>query len=132
MRFDFDNYDRGERAASALEIESAESALDMKFGKELKAYLLQFGHLACGYVCFTGIGSDLPVYRNIVMKTLELQKRYAWLTGYAAMLDLGGSKWAVCNGRDKVYIADLIAGNFEPAFWHRGLLSYMNAQLKAA
>lgn len=66
----FDDRELG-TGASAAEIETAERALGVSLAGGYRAFLMEFGWGAVGYMEFYGLGKGVPAYLDLVNVTLS-------------------------------------------------------------
>lgn len=68
--------------------------------RELERYLAGYGWLGYKSVVFLGADGDVSDMREA---TLLLRKSFPMANGYAALEELDGNAWALCDGHGRVF-----------------------------
>lgn len=84
-------------------LEKAEKEVDVKFGEELKEYLLKYGYLIYDGVELYGINSRQGLNSDMIKQTLYLHKYYPETVPYVALEDRGEAHYFLLSSEDKVY-----------------------------
>ena len=84
-------------------LKQAESALGVKFGDELKTYLLQYGYLGYSFVEFYGMNSRQKLESDLVKQSLYLHKYFPKTQSYVVIENQGEGDYYLVDSQDTVY-----------------------------
>lgn len=87
-------------------LNSIEMELNLKFGPELREYILTYGYLAFQSVEFYGINSIQGLDSDMVKQTIYLHKYFEKTNEYVALGNLGEGKYALVSQDDLVFEYD--------------------------
>ena len=80
-----------------------EQELGVPFGEQLRAYLLEYGHIDCGYIELLGIDADLEMHSGMVNHTKRMHQIDISTEDYIAIENEEGGNYIVVDKNDKVY-----------------------------
>lgn len=84
-------------------LEQAEKEVGIKFGDELKEYLLKYGYLAFEFVELYGMNSRQGLESDMVRQTLYLHKYFPATLPFVALENQGDGDYYLINSDDDVY-----------------------------
>ena len=85
-------------------ISDIEKVLEIKFGEQLKNYLLEYGYLGFESVEFYGVNSKQGLSSDLVKQTIYLHKYFVDTSDYIAIENCGEGDYALVDSQDRVYI----------------------------
>lgn len=84
-------------------LKQAETTLGVKFGDELRAYLLQYGYLGHSFVEFYGMNSRQKLESDLVKQSLYLHKYFPKTQSCIAIENQGEGDYYLVNNNDDVF-----------------------------
>lgn len=78
-------------------------ALDLRFGPELKAYLLKYGYLGCMSVELYGMNTRQGMRSDMIRQTQYLHQHFPLTRGYIALGDWGEGDYILLDSYDNVF-----------------------------
>lgn len=94
-------------------LELAEDQIGLKFGSQLKEYLLKYGYLEYQWVELYGMNYDQELDTDLLEQTLYLHKYYAQTKSLIALESLGNNRYAFVDSNDFVYVCDFNTNSIE-------------------
>ena len=95
--------EKSDSPASAQLLKDIEERLNIKFGNQMRSYLLEYGYLAFDYVEFNGANEKQKLSSDIVVNSSYIHEHYPKTKGYIAFEDRGGEDFILCDSQDSVY-----------------------------
>lgn len=95
-----------EKCKSLIKVEqlnNIEKEIKIKFGNELKKYILEYGYLAYEYIELYGINSKQGIESDMVKQTLYLHKYFPKTINYIAVENLGDGNYYIVDNKDNIY-----------------------------
>ena len=95
-----------EKCKSLIKVEqlnNIEKEIKIKFGNELKKYILEYGYLAYEYIELYGINSKQGIESDMVKQTLYLHKYFPKTINYIAVENLGDGNYHIVDNKDNIY-----------------------------
>lgn len=108
------NVDMSFKPANNEIIARAEDVLEIKFGKQLKAYLIKYGYLGYKSVEFYGIIQRLALGSDMVRQTKYLHEAFPAVKKYIALGSLGDGCYIMVDSFDLVWVFDTVQNNLSP------------------
>ena len=84
-------------------LEQAEQLIGVRFGKELREYLLKYGYLGYDYIELYGINARQGMDSDMVKQTLYLHLYFPITRPYVALENQGDGDYYLINSNDEVY-----------------------------
>lgn len=84
-------------------INDVENEIDLRIGKQLKKYLINFGYIGLGAIEFYGLNSKQQLKSNMVEETKYLHKYYPLSSKYIAFEYTGDGDYILVDSKDYVY-----------------------------
>ncbi|MCD7883436.1 MAG: SMI1/KNR4 family protein [Lachnospiraceae bacterium] len=97
------NVDRGRDLIDSDFLKKAENEVEVKFGNELKQYLLTYGYLGYGYAELYGMNLRMGLNSDMVKQTLYLHKYYPVTAQYVALENQGDGDYYLVDSNDRVF-----------------------------
>lgn len=94
-------------------LELAQEQIGLKFGSQLKEYLLKYGYLGYQWVELYGMNYDQELDTDLLEQTLYLHKYFALSKSLIALEFLGDNRYALVDSNDSVYICDFNRNSIE-------------------
>ena len=101
---DKNNLEKCKNLIKAEQLNNIEKEIKIKFGNELKKYILEYGYLAYEYIELYGINSKQGIDSDMVKQTLYLHKYFPKTINYIAIENQGDGNYYILDSNDKVYI----------------------------
>lgn len=83
-----------------------EKSIGLRFGRQLKKYVLAYGYLSYKHVELYGINSNENENSDMVKQTLYLHKYYPITRGFIALENQGEGDYYIVDENDNVYEYD--------------------------
>lgn len=103
----FDKMEHLDRFLTYDLINAASQILNVRFGVELRWYLMRYGYLANADAEFYGLDFKNGLESDLITATRILRNSAPWTDGYVAVYHVSDSVYAMCDKSDRVYITDL-------------------------
>ena len=100
-----------------------ENKLGVRFGDQLKKYVLEYGYLGYEYIELFGINNHQGINSDMVRKTLRLNEQFDKTKGLIAIEDQGDGDYYLVNSDDNVY--RFVAANNELVSQNIDLFEYI-------
>lgn len=97
------NLEKCKNLIKAEQLNNIEKEIKIKFGNELKKYILEYGYLAYEYIELYGINSKQGIESDMVKQTLYLHKYFPKTINYIALENQGDGNYYILDSNDKVY-----------------------------
>lgn len=95
-------------------VETCENELNVKFGPQLKYYILNFGYMAKNYIEFLGINSKQELKSDMVIYTKNLHKDFNITKNYIVFNNPSDSIYILVDKSDKVFKFDSVSEKLSP------------------
>lgn len=92
-----------ENKVTKEQLDSMTQQLQLKLGKQLITYLLEYGYLGYEWIEFMGVNSVQLSHSDLFSDTLYLHKHFPKTTGYIVFESLGEGDYALVNKKDEVF-----------------------------
>lgn len=112
-------------------IDEMEKFLCVKIGRELREYILEFGHIEYEYIEFLGVNSLEKMNSDMVKLTVRLHENHEKTKSFVALESIGDSIYTLINADDSVYCYDAVLDDF-PIFTGKKLSAYIEEKIKNA
>ena len=84
-------------------VNEAEKVLNIKFGEQLRKYLLTYGYLGYKYIMFAGLVANMGLKSDLVGETLANHKYFKETEGLIYIEDQGDADYYMIDSDDFVY-----------------------------
>ncbi len=97
------NLEKCKNLIKVEQLNNIEKEIKIKFGNELKKYILEYGYLAYEYIELYGINSKQGIESDMVKQTLYLHKYFPKTINYIAVENLGDGNYHIVDNKDNIY-----------------------------
>lgn len=97
------NLEKCKNLIKVEQLNNIEKEIKIKFGNELKKYILEYGYLAYEYIELYGINSKQGIESDMVKQTLYLHKYFPKTINYIAVENLGDGNYRIVDNKDNIY-----------------------------
>lgn len=97
------NLEKCKNLIKVEQLNNIEKEIKIKFGNELKKYILEYGYLAYEYIELYGINSKQGIESDMVKQTLYLHKYFPKTINYIAVENLGDGNYYIVDNKDNIY-----------------------------
>lgn len=97
------NLEKCKNLINAKELDTIEKEIGIKFGAELKKYILEYGYLAYKHIELYGINSKQGNKSDMIKQTLYLHKYFPKTANYIAIENQGEGDYYIVDSNDNVY-----------------------------
>ena len=97
-----------------LSLVKVADAFDVKFGPQLKYYILNFGYMAKNYIEFLGINSKQELKSDMILYTKNLHKDFNVTKNYIVFNNPSDSIYILTDKNDNMYKFDGVEKNLTP------------------
>ena len=97
------NLEKCKNIIKVEQLNNIEKEIKIKFGNELKKYILEYGYLAYEYIELYGINSKQGIESDMVKQTLYLHKYFPKTINYIAVENLGDGNYYIVDNKDNIY-----------------------------
>ena len=97
------NLEKCKNLIKVEQLNNIEKEIKIKFGNELKKYILEYGYLAYEYIELYGINSKQGIESDMVNQTLYLHKYFPKTINYIAVENLGDGNYYIVDNKDNIY-----------------------------
>lgn len=97
------NLEKCKNLIKVEQLNNIEKEIKIKFGNELKKYILECGYLAYEYIELYGINSKQGIESDMVKQTLYLHKYFPKTINYIAVENLGDGNYYIVDNKDNIY-----------------------------
>ena len=97
------NLEKCKNLIKVEQLNNIEKEIKIKFGNELKKYILEYGYLAYEYIELYGINSKQGIESDMVKQTLYLHKYFPKTINYIAIENRGDGNYYIVDSNDNIY-----------------------------
>lgn len=97
------NLEKCKNLIKVEQLNNIEKEIKIKFGNELKKYILEYGYLAYEYIELYGINSKQGIESDMVKQTLYLHKYFPKTINYITVENLGDGNYYIVDNKDNIY-----------------------------
>lgn len=97
------NLEKCKNLIKVEQLNNIEKEIKIKFGNELKKYILEYGYLAYEYIELYGINSKQGIESDMLKQTLYLHKYFPKTINYIAVENLGDGNYYIVDNKDNIY-----------------------------
>ena len=97
------NLEKCKNLIKVEQLNNIEKEIKIKFGNELKKYILEYGYLAYEYIELYRINSKQGIESDMVKQTLYLHKYFPKTINYIAVENLGDGNYHIVDNKDNIY-----------------------------
>lgn len=108
------NFDCTKNLVEENFVEACENELNVKFGKQLKYYILNFGYMAKNYIEFLGINSKQEFKSDMIVYTKNLHKDFNITKNYVVFNNPSDSIYILVDKSDNMYKFDSVEEQLTP------------------
>ena len=100
---DKNNLEKCKNLIKVEQLNNIEKEIKIKFGNELKEYVLEYGYLAYQHIELYGINSKQGIDSDMVKQTLYLHKYFPMTVNCVAIENHGDGHYFIVDSDDNVY-----------------------------